>query len=107
MSIIRLQLEFNFLDIKATVEANNLSAVAAAKETYYHLMEQICGSTKPYLEIDNLEVEHLRCSHQALEQFQKTPKMGGEQYSKSSLTQLQRVWLNNRLNYGRKIITCL
>ncbi|XP_054265961.1 atlastin isoform X2 [Macrosteles quadrilineatus] len=66
----------------ATAEANNLSAVAAAKETYHQLMEAVCGGAKPYLSSAHLETEHLRIKDKAMELFIKKPKMGGEEFSR-------------------------
>jgi len=66
----------------ATAEANNLSAVAAAKETYHQLMEAVCGGAKPYLSTAHLETEHLRIKDKAMELFTKKPKMGGEEFSR-------------------------
>lgn len=45
---------------QATAEANNLTAVAEAKEVYTTLMEEVCGGAKPYLQTQLLEAEHCR-----------------------------------------------
>ncbi|XP_018917432.1 atlastin isoform X2 [Bemisia tabaci] len=73
----------------ATAEANNLSAVAAAKEIYQKVMESICGGNKPYLSAVHLESEHLRCKDKALEQFNCKRKMGGEEFSQSYKIKLE------------------
>ncbi|XKL68706.1 hypothetical protein PGB90_006475 [Kerria lacca] len=73
----------------ATAEANNLSAVAAAKETYHQLMDAICGGPKPYLSADQMEIEHIRCKDKALEQFQAKRKMGGDEFSESYRCRLE------------------
>lgn len=52
----------------ATAEANNLTAVAAAKEIYTQLMEDVCGGTKPYLSTGHLDSEHSRIKEKALHQ---------------------------------------
>lgn len=77
--------------VQATAEANNLSAVAAAKETYHQLMEAVCGGPKPYLSADQLELEHMRCREKALEQFQLKRKMGGDEFSESYRSKLESV----------------
>jgi len=67
----------------ATAEANNLAAVAAAKELYYTLMENICGGGKPYYSSAQLESEHLCFKDNALDQFNNKRKMGGEEFSET------------------------
>ncbi|XP_075222498.1 atlastin GTPase isoform X1 [Lycorma delicatula] len=73
----------------ATAEANNLSAVAAAKETYHQLMESVCGGTKPYLSSAHLETEHFRIKDKAMDQFAKKRKMGGEEFSETYRVKLE------------------
>lgn len=55
----------------ATAEANHLTAMAAAKEMYNQLMEDVCGGTRPYLSTGHLEAEHLRCKDKAVFQVDK------------------------------------
>ena len=69
------------LSRQATAEANNLSAVAAAKETYTQMMEAVCGGDKPFLSAEHLEAEHLRARDRAADLFQSRRKMGGEEFS--------------------------
>lgn len=52
----------------ATAEANNLTAVAAAKDIYAQLMEDVCGGNKPYLSSAHLDSEHGRIKEKALHQ---------------------------------------
>ncbi|KAF6217026.1 hypothetical protein GE061_001379 [Apolygus lucorum] len=73
----------------ATAEANNLSAVAAAKETYHTLMENVCGGAKPYLNSAHLETEHYRIKATAIDQFSKKRKMGGEEFSETYKIKLE------------------
>ncbi|XP_073994590.1 atlastin-like isoform X2 [Rhodnius prolixus] len=73
----------------ATAEANNLAAVAAAKETYHSRMENVCGGAKPYLNSAHLETEHLRIKGLALDQFKKKRKMGGEEFSETYRLKLE------------------
>jgi len=73
----------------ATAEANNLSAVAAAKELYHNLMENVCGGAKPYLNSAHLETEHLRIKDKAMEQFSAKRKMGGEEFSETYRVKLE------------------
>lgn len=72
----------------ATAEANNLSAVSDAKETYMQLMEDVCGGGKPYMKSTELEIEHLRSKDKAIEQFNAKRKMGGEEFSEKYRDQL-------------------
>lgn len=52
----------------ATAEANNLTAVAGAKDIYNTLMEEVCGGTRPYLSTGHLDSEHLRIKDKAIQQ---------------------------------------
>ncbi|XP_058808981.1 atlastin [Phymastichus coffea] len=74
----------------ATAEANNLSAVAEAKDLYLSMMECVCGGTKPFLATAHLESEHHRCVDKALHQFQNKRKMGGEEFSQMYMEKLQK-----------------
>lgn len=73
----------------ATAEANNLAAVAAAKEVYHSMMEGVCGGTKPFLSSNVMESEHKRIKTQALDQFTKKRKMGGEEFSETYKIKLE------------------
>lgn len=73
----------------ATAEANNLSAVAAAKETYSTLMDSVCGGNQPYLNLNQLEAQHSEFKRQALSQFSGIRKMGGEEFSSSYREKLE------------------
>lgn len=74
----------------ATAEANNLSAVADAKDLYLQMMESVCGGTKPFLATAHLESEHRRCVDKALHQFQNKRKMGGDEFSQAYMDKLQK-----------------
>ncbi|XP_063957643.1 atlastin-2-like isoform X2 [Lytechinus pictus] len=68
--------------LQATAEANNLAAVASAKDKYTKDMEQVCGGDKPYLSPDELEKKHIQIKEEAVNQFKEVRKMGGTEYSK-------------------------
>ncbi|KAL6421907.1 hypothetical protein ACFW04_010803 [Cataglyphis niger] len=72
----------------ATAEANNLTAVAEAKDLYLHMMENVCGGGKPFLATAHLESEHHHCMDSALRQFQNKRKMGGEEFSQIYMEKL-------------------
>ncbi|XP_033216040.1 atlastin isoform X2 [Belonocnema kinseyi] len=74
----------------ATAEANNLSAVADAKELYMQMMDCVCGGAKPFLATAHLESEHQRCVDKALHQFQNKRKMGGDEFSQTYMEKLQK-----------------
>ena len=76
---------------QATAEANNLSAVAGAKEVYASEMEFICGGDKPFLSTSLLEGEHNRVKDKALEYFQGRRKMGGAEFSERYRDKLEHV----------------
>ncbi|EZA62001.1 hypothetical protein DMN91_003442 [Ooceraea biroi] len=72
----------------ATAEANNLTAVAEAKDSYLKMMENVCGGAKPFLATAHLESEHQHCMDMALRQFQNKRKMGGEEFSQIYMEKL-------------------
>lgn len=65
----------------ATADANNLSSVVRVKHFYEHLMEELCGGTRPYINVTVLETEHTRIKQKAMNQFASFKKMGGEKFS--------------------------
>ncbi|XP_032521043.2 atlastin-like [Danaus plexippus] len=69
--------------LEATAEANNLSAMAEAKEVYETLMEEVAGGAKPYLQPSRLEQEHHRARDKALHGFRSKKKMGGDEIAES------------------------
>ncbi|XP_050427131.1 atlastin-like isoform X2 [Adelges cooleyi] len=73
----------------ATAEANNLSAVASAREVYRQLMENICGGKKPYVNVKTLDEQHSVNKFVALEEFETKRKMGGEEISELYKTKLE------------------
>ncbi|XP_059048481.1 atlastin isoform X2 [Achroia grisella] len=74
----------------ATAEANNLTAVAEAKEVYMTLMDEVCGGAKPYLQGQLLEAEHTRVRDKALHAFHAKRKMGGDEFSQAYCDQLKQ-----------------
>lgn len=74
----------------ATAEANNLTAVAAAKDVYSQLMEDVCGGNKPYLSTAHLDSEHNRIKEKALHQFSSIRKMGGKEFSEKYHEKLEQ-----------------
>jgi atlastin len=79
--------------LQATAEANNLAAVAAAKETYTALMEGVCGGAQPYLSTAHLEIEHQKIKEISLNQFINKWKVGGESFSAIYKEKLDQVSL--------------
>jgi len=80
----------------ATAEANNLAAVAKAKNAYIRGMEDICGGEMSYMHPDALVKEHEQLFAASLKLFDQTPKMGGSAYSQNFHDQLdaelQEAW---------------
>ncbi|EMP36573.1 Atlastin-2 [Chelonia mydas] len=74
---------------KATAEANNLAAVAGAKDTYNKGMEQVCGGDKPYIAPSDLERQHQDFKESAVRQFCSVKKMGGEEFCRRYQDQLE------------------
>ncbi|KAJ8002153.1 hypothetical protein DPEC_G00176870 [Dallia pectoralis] len=75
--------------LQATAEANNLAAVAGAKDIYNKGMEQVCGGDKPFLSADQLERAHTDLRLAALKHFCSVKKMGGEEFCRRYQEQLE------------------
>lgn len=76
---------------QTTAEANNLSAVASAREVYRQMMDTICGGNRPYLNTNTLDEEHMKSKDMAMEQFVVKRKMGGDEFSESYKFKLEAV----------------
>ncbi|XP_005988852.1 atlastin-3 [Latimeria chalumnae] len=76
--------------LQATAEANNLAAVASAKDLYYNNMEQTCGGEKPYVSPQILEEKNTQFQLASLEHFQKIKKMGGKEFSQRYQEELEK-----------------
>ncbi|XP_076798427.1 atlastin-2 isoform X3 [Arvicanthis niloticus] len=75
--------------LQATAEANNLAAVAGARDVYCKSMEQVCGGDKPYIAPSDLERKHLDLKEVALKQFRSVKKMGGDEFCRRYQDQLE------------------
>ncbi|KAL0974171.1 hypothetical protein UPYG_G00216540 [Umbra pygmaea] len=75
--------------LMATAEANNLAAVAAAKDQYYKNMEKVCGGDLPYVNPDSLEEKHRFFLQDSLHLFSSTKKMGGKEFCDHYQDQLE------------------
>ncbi|KAG7492940.1 hypothetical protein MATL_G00019590 [Megalops atlanticus] len=75
--------------LQATAEANNLAAVAGAKDTYNKSMEQVCGGDKPYIAPADLERSHEEFKQCSIRQFRSVKKMGGEEFCRRYQEQLE------------------
>ncbi|XP_043930237.1 atlastin-1 isoform X2 [Protopterus annectens] len=75
--------------LQATAEANNLAAVATAKDLYSKKMEEVCGGDRPFLAPNDLQNKHLAFREEAIKLFRGVKKMGGEEFSRRYLQQLE------------------
>ncbi|XP_038152045.1 atlastin-2-like isoform X3 [Cyprinodon tularosa] len=75
--------------LQATAEANNLTAVAGAKELYSRNMEQVCGGDQPYMAPADLESYHAAFAEDSVKYFRSIKKMGGEEFCQRYQTQLE------------------
>lgn len=75
--------------LQATAEANNLTAVASAKDQYYKNMEKICGGDVPYVAPDSLLEKHNFFKCEALHHFSSIKKMGGKEFCAPYQVQLE------------------
>ncbi|XP_076877379.1 atlastin-3-like [Brachyhypopomus gauderio] len=75
--------------LQATAEANNLAAVASAKDQYYKNMEKVCGGDLPYVSPERLEEKHGFYMSEALKHFSSIKKMGGREFCSHYQAQLE------------------
>uniref|UniRef100_A0A671V3R1 Atlastin GTPase 2 n=1 Tax=Sparus aurata TaxID=8175 RepID=A0A671V3R1_SPAAU len=75
--------------LQATAEANNLAAVAGAKDAYNKSMEQVCGGDKPYISPAELERRHMDLRQASVRHFRSVKKMGGEDFCRRYQEQLE------------------
>uniref|UniRef100_A0A7N8XT17 Atlastin GTPase 2 n=1 Tax=Mastacembelus armatus TaxID=205130 RepID=A0A7N8XT17_9TELE len=75
--------------LQATAEANNLTAVAGAKDLYSKNMEQVCGGDKPYIAPADLERCHEEFREHSVRYFRSVKKMGGEEFCQRYQNQLE------------------
>uniref|UniRef100_A0A3Q2ZND1 Atlastin 3 n=1 Tax=Kryptolebias marmoratus TaxID=37003 RepID=A0A3Q2ZND1_KRYMA len=84
--------------LMATAEANNLAAVATAKDQYHKNMEKICGGDLPYMDPNSLEEKHRFFHGEAIHTFASTKKMGGQEfcdrYQQQLEKELEEMWLS-------------
>ncbi|XP_013860938.1 atlastin-3 [Austrofundulus limnaeus] len=76
--------------LMATAEANNLAAVAAAKDQYNKNMDKICGGDLPYMDPKSLEEKHHFFYGEAIHTFASTKKMGGQEFCDRYQHQLEQ-----------------
>ncbi|XP_034537116.1 atlastin-2-like [Notolabrus celidotus] len=75
--------------LQATAEANNLTAVAGAKDMYSKSMEQVCGGDKPYIAPTDLERSHGEFRENSVHFFRSVKKMGGDDFCQRYQNQLE------------------
>ncbi|TDH01449.1 hypothetical protein EPR50_G00180350 [Perca flavescens] len=75
--------------LQATAEANNLTAVAGAKDLYGKKMELVCGGDKPYIAPADLERFHEEFREHSVHYFRSVKKMGGEEFCQRYQSQLE------------------
>ncbi|XP_048843547.1 atlastin-2-like isoform X2 [Brienomyrus brachyistius] len=75
--------------LQATAEANNLAAVAGAKDSYNKSMEEVCGGDKPYIAPADLERKHEEFKKFSIKQFCSVKKMGGQEFCRRYQDQLE------------------
>uniref|UniRef100_A0A3Q1CCX1 GB1/RHD3-type G domain-containing protein n=1 Tax=Amphiprion ocellaris TaxID=80972 RepID=A0A3Q1CCX1_AMPOC len=87
--------------LQATAEANNLAAVAGAKEAYNKSMEQVCGGDKPYISPAELERRHAELRQASVRHFRSVKKMGGEDFCRRYQEQLEAELDEAYLNFSK------
>ncbi|XP_075048552.1 atlastin-1 isoform X2 [Mixophyes fleayi] len=75
--------------LQATAEANNLAAVATAKDLYNKKMEEVCGGDRPFLAPTDLQHKNQELKEDSVKLFRGVKKMGGEEFSRRYLQQLE------------------
>jgi len=76
--------------LRATAEANNLSALASAQEKYIEHMDKKVGGDHGYLNETDMTTHHAESMELAEKEFNSTRKMGGSELSKSYMEKLQK-----------------
>ncbi|XP_063691875.1 atlastin-1-like isoform X1 [Bolinopsis microptera] len=76
--------------LRATAEANNLSALASAQEKYTENMEKKVGGDHGYLNDTDMLTQHAESIDLAEKEFNSTRKMGGAELSKTFLEKLEK-----------------
>eukprot|EP00116_Pleurobrachia_bachei_P015946 sb/3476208/ len=69
--------------LRATAEANNLSALASAQELYTEKMDEKVGGDHGFLNETDLLSHHTECCEAAEKEFNSTKKMGGPELSEA------------------------
>ncbi|KAL6111041.1 atl2 [Pungitius sinensis] len=87
--------------LQATAEANNLAAVAGAKDLYNKSMEQVCGGDKPYTSPAELERRHAELLQASVRHFRSVKKMGGEDFCRRYQEQLEAELDVAYANFGK------
>ncbi|XP_060919893.1 atlastin-2-like isoform X2 [Labrus mixtus] len=87
--------------LQATAEANNLAAVAGAKDMYNKSMEQVCGGDKPYISPSELERRHTELRQASVRHFRSVKKMGGEDFCRRYQEQLEAELDEVYANFGK------
>ncbi|XP_035035216.2 atlastin-2 isoform X2 [Hippoglossus stenolepis] len=87
--------------LQATAEANNLAAVAGAKDMYNKSMEQVCGGDKPYMSPVELERRHVELRQASVRHFRSVKKMGGEEFCRRYQEQLEAELDEAYANFGK------
>ncbi|XP_076818810.1 atlastin-2-like [Clavelina lepadiformis] len=75
--------------LQATAEANNLAAVAKARDLYSSSMDQVCGSSSAFVNPTVLDDKHIEYKELSLDCFDNTRKMGGVEFSTSYREKLE------------------
>ena len=94
---------------EATAEANHLSALNFANDTYIEAMEAFFGADKSYFDKEALEKEHDKIKEQAMKVFDSRGKMGSEEFSqryhKKLEADIDKSYIHyKRLNESKKIL---
>ncbi|KAK7902056.1 hypothetical protein WMY93_018825 [Mugilogobius chulae] len=87
--------------LQATAEANNLTAVAGAKDLYSKSMEQVCGGDKPYIAPADLERCHEEFREHSVRFFRSIKKMGGEEFCQKYQNQLESELDESFVNFSK------
>ena len=113
--------------LDVTIEANNMVSMAAARELYEEKIEELVGGDKyvmvkvtiiqilnklphnrPYVSPEDMEKHHLQIFDMALEEFDKTKKMGGEEHSeryrKMLIDEIEETYGQYKVNSSRSYI---
>lgn len=74
--------------LEATAEVNNMAVMTKCREFYTDEMDKLMKDRRTYMLPDDLDAQHTKMLSNALNKFDKTKKLGGDEFAKEYREQL-------------------